>query len=44
MLHITGSAVLGVPPELAYDVDDQEDYDYAKDRLDKGLEMQEARR
>ena len=29
MLHISGSAVLGVPPELAYDIDDQVDYDYA---------------
>ena len=29
MLHISGSAVLGVPAQLAYDVDDQEDYDYA---------------
>lgn len=44
MLHITGSAVLGVPPDLAYDVDDQEDYDYALARLKKGLEMQEANR
>jgi hypothetical protein len=29
MLQITGSAMLGVPPELAYDIDDQVDYDYA---------------
>jgi GTP:adenosylcobinamide-phosphate guanylyltransferase len=35
MLHISGSAVLGVPPELAYDIDDQVDYDYAMDLLRK---------
>jgi hypothetical protein len=29
MLGLTGSAVLGCPPELAYDIDDQVDYDYA---------------
>jgi hypothetical protein len=29
MMKLTGSAVLGVPAELAYDIDDEEDYNYA---------------
>jgi GTP:adenosylcobinamide-phosphate guanylyltransferase len=29
MLHVSGSAIVGCPPELAYDIDDQVDYDYA---------------
>lgn len=29
MLGCSGSAVLNAPPELAYDIDDLEDYDYA---------------
>ncbi len=33
MLGVTGSAVLGCPPELAYDIDDQVDYDYAMSLL-----------
>ena len=35
MLQISGSAVLGVPAELAYDIDDQEDYDYAIEWMKK---------
>lgn len=42
MLKISGSAVLGVPPELAYDVDDQEDYDYAIAHIGNGPETREA--
>jgi len=29
MLGLTGSAVLGCPPELAFDIDDEVDYNYA---------------
>jgi hypothetical protein len=29
MLSITGKAIIPSPPELAYDIDDFEDYDYA---------------
>jgi len=33
MLGCSGSAVLDSPPELAYDIDDLEDYNYAMDNL-----------
>jgi GTP:adenosylcobinamide-phosphate guanylyltransferase len=33
MLHCSGAAVTGAPPELAYDIDDLEDYDYAMQHL-----------
>lgn len=37
MLGVSGSAVLGCPPELAYDIDDQVDYDYAMSLLKKSM-------
>ena len=37
MLGVSGSAVLGCPPELAYDIDDQVDYDYAIGLLKKDM-------
>jgi hypothetical protein len=33
LLRCSGKAILDSPPELAYDIDDEEDYIYAKEHL-----------